>query len=286
MAGEIVGNYRLLRHIQSGQATQVYEVVETSSHRHFAMKLMYADKAKDPVHRRLFVHEASVGKQLAHPNIIRIVFVNGKATEPYFVMEFFPSGSLKVRMRAKEPLITEKCQDILKQAAIGLAFMNEKGWVHRDVKPDNILVNSAGEAKLIDFAIAQEMPKGFWAKFFWRKQKAQGTRSYMSPEQIRGLALDARADIYSFGATCFEVVTGRTPFSAPSAQELLQKHILEKPPTASTFNPEVTKEFSDLILRMLAKKKEDRPKNFHEVLFALKALKVYKNQAPPPAVQG
>jgi len=278
MAGEILGNYRLLRHIQTGQDTQVYEVVETSSHRHFAMKLLMRDKAKDPEKRKQFNHEAEVGKKLAHPNIIRIVFATSKGEEPYFVMEFFPSGSLKVRMRAKEPMITEKCQDILKQAAVGLAFMNEKGWVHRDVKPDNILVNSSGDAKLIDFAIAQEMPKGFFQKLFWKKGKAQGTRSYMSPEQIRGLPLDARADIYSFGCTCYEVVTLRTPFTAPTAQELLQKHILEKPTAPTSHNAEVTKEFSDLVLRMMSKKKEDRPKNFHEVLFALKALKVYKNQ--------
>lgn len=278
MAGEILGNYRLLRHIQTGQDTQVYEVVETSSHRHFAMKLLMAQKSGDAEKRRLFLHEADVGKKLAHPNIIKIVHVERKGPEPYFVMEFFPSGSLKNRMRAKEALVLEKCQDILKQAAVGLAFMNEKGWVHRDVKPDNILVNSAGEVKLIDFAIAQEMPKGFFQKLFWRKQKAQGTRSYMSPEQIRGLPLDARADIYSFGCTCFEVVTGRTPFTAPTSQELLQKHIVEKPAAPMFLNAEVTKEFSDLILRMMAKRKEDRPKNFHEVLFALKALKVYKNQ--------
>lgn len=285
MAGEILGNYRLLRHIQTGQDTQVYEVVETSSHRHFAMKLLMAEKATDPEKRRLFLHEADVGKKLAHPNIIRIVAVERKGAEPYFVMEFFPSGSLKTRLRSKEPMVTEKCQDILKQAAVGLAFMNEKGWVHRDVKPDNILVNSAGEVKLIDFAIAQEIPKGFFQKLFWKKHKAQGTRSYMSPEQIRCLPLDGRADIYSFGCTCFEVVTGRTPFTAPSAQELLQKQIIEKPASPSSLNPEVTKEFSDLVLRMLAKKKEDRPKNFHEVLFALKALKVYKNQTTSSANQ-
>ncbi len=278
MAGEILGNYRLLRHIQTGQDTQVYEVVETSSHRHFAMKLLMREKAKEPEKRKLFAHEAEVGKKLAHPNIIRIVYSAMKGEEPYFVMEFFPSGSLKTRMRAKEPLVTEKCQEILKQTAIGLAFMNEKGWVHRDVKPDNILVNSSGDAKLIDFAIAQEIPKGFFAKLFFKKQKPQGTRSYMSPEQIRSLPLDGRADVYSFGCTCFEVVTGKTPFVGGTAQDLLQKHILEKPASPASLNPEVTKEFADLVLHMMAKKKENRPKNFHEVLFALKALKVYKNQ--------
>src|SRR5439155_14478442 len=136
-----------------------------------------------------------VGKALAHPNIIRIVHIDKSKDHPHFVMEFFPAGSLKVRMQRKEfDFIREKGQDILKQWATGLAFMNAKGWVHRDVKPDNVLVNSAGEVKLIDFAIAQRIPTGM-GKWFHRRGKPQGTRSYMSPEQIRGLALDGQADI-------------------------------------------------------------------------------------------
>src|SRR5438093_14034 len=85
-------------------------------------------------------------------------------------------------------------------------------------------VASAGQVRIIDFALAQRIPKGFFARLFWRRRKAQGTRSYMSPEQIRGLPLDTRADIYSFGVNCFEVVTGRVPFRGNSSQELLTKH--------------------------------------------------------------
>jgi eukaryotic-like serine/threonine-protein kinase len=102
----------------------------------------------------------------------------------------------------------------------------------------------------------------------------------MSPEQIRGLILDRRADVYCFGASAYEVVTGRTPFRGSSSQDLLTKHILEKPISPQQVNPEVTKEFADLVLRMLAKKKEDRPKDFHEVLMAMRSMRVYKNVDP------
>jgi serine/threonine-protein kinase len=282
MAEEMVGGYRLLKHLVTGQTSQVWEVVEGNSGRHFALKLLLPEKAADPLMRRFLLHEAEVGKALAHPNIIRIVTVGRSADNPYFVMEFFPAGNLKLRiMRKEKDFLREKAQDILKQAATALAFMNTKGWVHRDVKPDNLLVNSAGELRIIDFALAQRIPTG-WAKVFRRKQKPQGTRSYMSPEQIRGLALDGRADVYSFACTAYELVTGRTPFRAGSNQELLQKHISEKPVTPHLYNADVTKEFAELVLQMLSKKKEDRPRDFHDVLMKMRTMKVFASVESKP----
>jgi serine/threonine protein kinase len=283
MADDIIGNYRVLKHMVTGQTSQVWEVVEISSGRHFAMKMLLPEKIRDPEMRRFLLHEADVGRELAHPNIIRIVNVERNPENPYFVMEYFPAGNLQLRIMHKQhDFIREHAQDILKQAATGLAFMNAKGWVHRDVKPDNMLVNSAGDLRIIDFALAQRILTGL-AKLFRRKAKPQGTRSYMSPEQIRGLALDGRADIYSFAASAYQLVTGRTPFRAGSNQELLQKHIVEKPVSPQTHNADVTKEFADLILHMLAKKKEDRPRDFHEVLMAMKSMKVFKSVETKPA---
>ncbi len=281
MAEEVIGNYRLMKHMATGQTSQVWEVVEVTSGRHFAMKLLLPEKARETVHRKFLFHEAEVGRSLAHPNIIRIVHIDHNPATPNFVMEFFPSGSLKARlMRKDDAFIREKGQDILKQAATALAFMNAKGWVHRDIKPDNILVNSAGEVRLIDFALAQRIRKtGFLQRLFRRKGKSQGTRSYMSPEQIRGLALDGRADIYSFGATAYEMVTNRPPFRGVSSQDLLAKHIAEKPVTPRQYNPDVTEDFAQLILRMLAKKKEDRPRDFHEVLMAMRGIKLFSESS-------
>ncbi len=281
MAEEVIGGYKLLKHMVTGQTSQVWEVVEGQSHRHFAMKL--PEKAREPEHRRFLIHEAEVGKQLAHPNIIKIVAVGRDRTNPYFVMEYFPAGNLKLRIMRKDfTFIHDRAQDILKQWSTGLAFMNAKGWVHRDVKPDNILVNSAGELRIIDFALAQRIPSGL-LKLFRRRQKPQGTRSYMSPEQIRGLPLDGRADIYSFGASAYELITGRPPFRAASNQELLNKHISEKPASPRLYNPDVTEEFADLVLQMLAKKKEDRPRDFHEVLMKMRGMRIFKSVEAKPA---
>jgi serine/threonine-protein kinase len=281
MAAEVIGNYHLVRFLWPGHYSQVWEAVELTSGRHFAIKLMHPEKAAEPEHRRLFLHEAEVGKQLAHPNIIRIV-ASGMQPEPYYVMEFFPAGNLRVRIQRHETeFLREKTPDILKQAATALAFMHGSGWVHRDVKPDNMLVNAAGDLKLIDFALAQRVPTGL-QKFFWRRGKAAGTRSYMSPEQIRALPLDGRADIYSYAASAYELVAGRPPFRASGEQELLVKHIKEKPVSPQLFNADVTKEFSELVLKMLAKKKEDRPRDFHEILMRLRAIKVFKSEPSAP----
>jgi serine/threonine-protein kinase len=277
-SGEVVGGYRLRGHLQTGQTSQVYEVVEVSSNRHFAMKILLPEAANKPEHRRALHHEAQVGILLKHPNIIRIVKISEKKELPYFVMEYFPSGSLRTRLLNKQlDFIKEHAHSIFRQAATGLAYMNSSGWMHRDVKPDNLLVNSSGELRIIDFAIAERIKTGFFAKLFHRKNKTQGTRSYMSPEQCRGKLLDTRADIYSFGATAYEITTGRPPFRGATSQDLLNKHVSEQPVTPAVHNAELSDQFCALILRMLSKKKEDRPRDFHEVLMAIRSMRVFKN---------
>jgi serine/threonine-protein kinase len=276
--GEMIGAYRLQNLLQTGQSSQVYEVVEMASMRHFAMKILLPEHAKNPDQRRLLFYEADVGRKLAHPNVIKILVVNRDPNLPYFIMEFFPSGSLRTKMQLKQfDFLKQNVEKIFKQAATGLAYMNASGWIHRDVKPANILVNGLGEVRIIDFAIAYRPPTGL-ARYFSRKQKAQGTRSYMSPEQIRGHILDSRADIYSFGATCYEVLTGRPPFRGRDAQDLLTKHITEKPVNPRQINPDITEDFAALVMKMLEKKKEDRPRDFHDVLMQMRNLRVLKSQ--------
>lgn len=283
---DIIDGYRLRKQFPTGQTSQVYAVVEIQSNRHFAMKILLPEMAKNALQRKMLFHEAEVGKQLSHPNIIRIFKVSRSATTPHFIMEFFPSGSLRTRLVAKEmAFVHQHLQGILKQAATGLAFMNASGWVHRDVKPDNILVNATGDAKLIDFALAARIPSGL-AKLFHRRGKSQGTRSYMSPEQILGKPLDAQADIYSFGCTTYELATGRPPFRGKDMTELLQKHFTEKALAPKNYNPNITDEFSAYILQLISKKKTDRPKDFHEVLMAIRNMRLFKEGPKPPGEIG
>src|SRR5262249_20783296 len=137
-----VGGYQLKNLLATGHTSQVWEVVEVVSHRHFAMKFLLPENVHNAEHRRLLFHEAEVGKILAHPNIIKITTVVKDKDHPFFIMEFFPSGSLKLRiMRKEKEFLQEKVHDIFKQAMTGLAYMHASGWVHRDIKPENILVN-------------------------------------------------------------------------------------------------------------------------------------------------
>jgi serine/threonine-protein kinase len=283
MSHEVIGGYKLLNCLMTGQNSQVWEVVEVSSQRHFAMKILLEKSAKKQEVRDLLFHEASVGIELTHPNVIKIVNVSNKKEKvPYFVMEFFPAGSVKLRLMHKQfEFLKEHAHGILKQSATAMAYMNTSGWVHRDIKPDNMLVNSAGELRMIDFALAKKIVPDTLVnrikRRFVGKGPVQGTRSYMSPEQIRNELLDGRSDIYSWAASIYEIVTQRPPFRAASNQQLLQKHILDKPDPADMHNPDVTPELTRLLMRCLSKKREVRPENFHEVLKNINVLRVYKS---------
>jgi serine/threonine protein kinase len=278
---ETIGGYRLRSLLQTGQVSQVFEVVEPASNRHFAMKILLPEAAeKSDVRSNLF-HEAEVGTKLRHENVIHILKVSRDQHSPHFIMEYFPSGSMRTRLMGKDfAFIKEHARGVFKQAATGLAYMHASGWVHCDVKPDNMLVNAAGQLKWIDFAISRRIPKGL-AKVFHRQRKAQGTPSYMSPEQIRKQALDARADIYGLGATCYELLTGRPPLRGNTIPDLLNKQLVEKPLTPQVHNKDVTDEFAGLVLKMLSKKKEDRPPSCHDVLIAMRKMKVFKTDPDP-----
>jgi len=272
--------YRLRSLLQTGQTSQVFEVVELKSNRHFAMKLLLPEAADQAEHRRTLFNEAEVGVEMRHANVINILKVSRSKETPHFIMEFFPSGSLRLRLQAKDmSFVKEHARRIFKGAATGLAYMNASGFVHRDVKPDNMLVNSLGDTKIIDFAISKKIPTGF-AKWFFRRAKPQGTPSFMAPEQIRDEMPDGRSDIYSYGCTLFELTTGRPPFRGTSMNDLLSRHFSEKPSPPSAYNPDLTDEFSVFVLKMLAKKKADRPANFHEVLIELRKVKQIFKSVP------
>lgn len=281
---QTIGDYRLRSLLQTGQVSQVFEVVEIKSNRHFAMKLLLPEAAEAPEHRRTLFNEAEVGVEMRHQNVINILKVSKSKETPHFIMEFFPSGGLRLRLQAKDfAFIKEHSRKIFKGVATGLAYMNASGFVHRDVKPDNILVNSLGQTKIIDFAISKKIPKGF-AKWFYRRGKPQGTPSFMSPEQIRDEIPDGRSDIYSYACTLFELTTGRPPFRGTSQNDLLGRHFNEKPAPPSAYNSDVTDEFSAFVLKMLAKKKTDRPAHFHEVLMELRKVRqIYKSVQEKPS---
>lgn len=278
---ETIEGYRLRSLLYPGPFSQVFEVVETRSNRHFAMKLLLPEAAAKQEHCEMLYNEAEVGIALRHENVIHIVKVCRKPEHPHFIMEYFPSGDLRSKVRAKDfEFIKTHARKIFKQSALGLAYMHGSGWVHRDVKPDNMIVNAAGQLRIIDFAISKRVPTGF-AKWFYRKKRAAGTPSFMSPEQARGAMPDPRMDIYSLGATYYELLTGRPPFRGSTQQDLLNKQVAQKPDNPQVYNPDIGDEMAALILKMLAKKPEDRPQTCHDVMMTLRKIRVYKSQPIP-----
>ena len=279
---EVIGGYRVRSHLQTGQKSQVFEVVEPTSNRHFAMKILLPEHASSSDARRELFNDAEIGIKMRHENVVNILKVSKSAERPFFIMEFFPSGSLRGRLMSRNPADKEylrvHAKKIFKQAATGLAYMNASGFVHADVKPDNILANAVGQTKIIDFALSRPIRLGFLDRLFGKVPRG-GSASFMPPEQILQQRLDARADVYAFGATMYEVVTGRPPFRAATKNDLYKKHLVEKPAGPQSLNPDVTDEFNALVLKVLAKKKEDRPASFHEVLIELRKMRVFKSVA-------
>lgn len=277
-----IGNYRYVRTLLQGQNSTVMEVAQEGSGRRFAMKQLLPSRAEESDERRAFEFEAKLGMELSHPNLIRVYEYVRDRRQPYFVMDFFPSEQLRLVLNKtdKYAWLKPRLHRVLKQSASALAYMHDKGWVHRDVKPENILVNKTAETRVIDYALALRIRSGL-GKLFGGKVKRQGTLSYISPEQLRCEPPAATADIYSFGITCYELACGRQPFRANTPSELLAKHLREQPSPPTVHNREITDQYAELVLRMLKKKPADRPQNMHEFLSQFNRVKIFKNDPDP-----
>lgn len=280
---EFVGSYRLLNAVKTGQTSQVWAAIDDQRRQRVAIKMLLQDHKKDREQIGYLKQEFAVAKGLDSPYVIHIYDFGIDRGTPYLVMELFPAGNMKELILRGRDQAMHLIPKIIENAALGLAYFHSQGWIHRDIKPDNFMVDLDGTVKLIDFALAQK-PKTGLAKFFGGKtKKIQGTRSYMSPEQIRGLPLDFRSDIYSFGCAIHELVSGKLPFAAPSANELLQKHIATPPPPLEGIDPNVNKEFALLIRACMAKKPADRPDSMETFLTAFRSTRVFKVTPKAPA---
>jgi serine/threonine protein kinase len=270
---DTLGPLTLVQQIGVGRHCQIWEAVEAPAGRKVAVKIVTAAMADDPAQRKLLEHELKVATSLDHPTIIKIDRLVTKPGPPHLVMELYPHPNLKKQIAAGVEALAPRLQRIVTEMALAVEHMHARGWVHRDLKPDNVLAAPDGQVKLIDFAIAAKA-SGFLGKLLGGKTTAQGSPSYMSPEQIRGAALDARSDIYSFGCVLFELLAGRPPFTAANPNDLLNKHVATPPPGVDQFNRRATTGGTAFVRKLLAKRPADRPASMREVLQQLRTIRL------------
>jgi serine/threonine protein kinase len=282
-AQQIVGNYRMYHLIRAGAMYEIWAVRPMSENTAYAMKWL----PPGPKYSRAAVnelkHEYTVGASLDHPNIIKTIEFGNTNNGAFMLLELFKVPNLKQQIiSGGYKKLQHRAKAILTACAAGLAHVNEKGWVHRDIKPDNFLLRDDNTVKLIDFNLARK-PAGGLSKLFGAKTKVQGTHSYMSPEQIRGQQVDARADVYSFGCMLHEFFSGKPPFTANSPNELLQRHLTTRPQPLTVFDKNITPEFAAYVARMMAKEVKDRPASMKDVMMEIKTQRMFYNQPQPPS---
>ncbi|WP_153556591.1 serine/threonine protein kinase [Roseimaritima sediminicola] len=280
---DFLGPYRLTRLIRAGRSCEVWEAIEAETDEHYALKILRPKNRHDKGELASLKHEYAVASTLATSNrVIKIYDFRIENDTPLLVMELFSELNMKQALRRGPESLAFMLDKIVEQAAEGLYFTHTKGWIHRDIKPDNFLVSREGETKLIDFQIAEKKRTGL-SKFFG-KSAIEGTRSYMSPEQIRGKNVDERSDIYSFGCVLFELVTAKPPYTGSTPNELLNKHLKANIPTPIVHNDNVSADFANLIRKMMAKSPENRPDSMWEFLKEVRAMNIFKRTPRAPEI--
>jgi len=249
------GDYEIVDELGRGGMGKVYRARDVSLERIVALNVLPANLARDPTYVQRFVKEARAAARLNHPNIVQIYNFGSIEGTYYLAMEFVDGRSLGSHL--KERRFTEsETIGIARQVCRALAVAHAEGLIHRDIKPDNLMLTSRGEVKLVDLGIAKRLDED---QAITQTGHSMGTPHYISPEQIRGQKdIDARADIYSLGATLYHLVTGQTPFKGASGAVVMSMHLVEPLPDPLQYAPGLSEGFCRVLRKMMAKDRQER----------------------------
>jgi len=237
----------ILTPFHSGGFATVYKAISRRDPHHtIAVKVL---NQVDPYARDKFLQEGHLGKVLNHPNIVQVLGTGILDGAPYIMMEFLDGGTLRERITMGQPLPLPTVVNVAVQVCAALQYAHERKVVHRDIKPENIMFTSTGRVKVVDFGIAR-----------WATQSTEtsvgvilGTPWYLAPEQAKGLPVDHRTDIYSFGVVLYEMLTGRVPFDGEDPVAVMHKHVASQPQRLTNLNPAISADVEGVVLRALAK---------------------------------
>lgn len=258
-AGDRLGGFVLIRRLGRGGMGEVWEADEPAVPRKVAIKIMRAELANDPQLRQRFLREVRAQATVTHPNVVPLFAIGEHDGVPYFAMALLVGETLAARLKRVGFLPPATAVRIGRAVADGLQAVHLAGLVHRDVKPGNVGLNAPHDnVMLLDFGIVRGPDLDKTGEPITNTGMMLGTPGYMSPEQVLGGAVDARADLFSLGAMLYEMVTGVRPFQAESAYSTCTALVQSHPPLANTIRPEVPSQLAELIDRMLEKDPADR----------------------------
>ena len=255
------------RELGGGGMSRTYVATERALNRQVVVKVL-APELLAGISVERFRREVMTAARLQHPHIVPVLATGEmEGGLPWFTMPYVEGDSLRHRM-AKGPLETGEAVSILRDVARALAHAHERGIVHRDIKPDNVLLSS-GSATVTDFGIAKAINAartgGETNTTLTQVGTSIGTPTYMAPEQAAGDDVDHRADLYSFGAMAYEMLTGRPPFQAASAARLVAAHMMEPPPDIRGVRPDLNPALADMVMACLANMTDARPQSARDV---------------------
>ena len=280
LVGEKISHYLILNKLGNGGMGVVYEAQDTRLGRHVALKFLPEEVARDSQALERFQREARAASALNHPHICTIHDFGECERGPFMVMEVLGGSTLKHRISGK-PLACESVVELGIQIAEALEAAHAKAVLHRDITPSNVFVTQGGEAKLLDFGLAKlsgttaenlvslEVTTTGHSKDLTVPGALMGTAPYMSPEQIRGEPVDARSDIFSFGAVLYEMATGQPPFSGETIEQIREAILSKDPMSPRKLNPRVAAGLEGIILKALQKERSARYQSASDVLHDL-----------------
>jgi serine/threonine protein kinase len=262
---ERFGKYKIIEEVGRGGFADVYKAVDTTLDRTVALKFLEPRLLREPAFVERFQREAKLAANLRHPNIVVIHEFGWEAGTIYMAMEFLEGRTLKEVILQEGALPSGRIVNMVGQMASALDYAHRRGLVHRDIKPSNIMVRADGHVTVMDFGIAKAATLTAWTT----TGRIFGTPEYMSPEQAEGKALDARSDVYSLGVVVYEMITGKVPFSGTTPLSIMRGHADKPPPRPSGINPDVSSVVEAVLLKALAKKREERYQSAGEMARAL-----------------
>ncbi len=252
-----IPGYRIGEVLGRGGMGIVYRAEQTSLHREVALKVLSRELTKDPQFVAKFVAEARAAAKLQHPNVVAVFDVEHDADIYFYSMELM-TGSLEDELRQRGALPVDRALRVIADAAAGLAYAESLGIVHRDIKPDNLMLDQHGVVKIADLGLARSDDEV--------EEKAIGTPHFMAPEQVLKKEIDHRTDLYALGCTFYRLITGRTPFRGQSVKDILRAQVKDEAEPAHKVNGEVPAEVGAIVQRLMAKDPKDRYQTANDLL--------------------